>query len=70
LVLLRELFELLSFGELIEGHLADACGKNIQPPLADLLRQSGYSRLADYQNVNDAERLSQNRPYVGGWHCR
>jgi hypothetical protein len=27
-------------------------------PLADLLRQSVYSRLADYENVNDAERLS------------
>ncbi|HUS96475.1 MAG TPA: IS1380 family transposase, partial [Hyphomicrobiaceae bacterium] len=27
--------------------------------LADLLRQSGYSRLAGYEDMNDAERLSQ-----------
>ena len=27
--------------------------------LADLLRQSVYSRLAGYEDVNDAERLSQ-----------
>ena len=29
-------------------------------PLADLLRQSIYSRLAGYEDVNDAERLSQD----------
>jgi len=28
--------------------------------LADLLRQSVYSRLAGYEDVNDAERLSQD----------
>src|ERR1035437_3998954 len=46
LVLVRELDERLGFGELIERHLADARGKNTQLPLADLLRQSVYSRLA------------------------
>ena len=35
-------------------------GKNIQLPLADLLRQSIYSRLAGYEDVNDAARLSQD----------
>ena len=60
LVLVRELDERLGFGELIERHLADARGKNIQLPLADLLRQSVYSRLAGYEDVNDAERLSQD----------
>jgi hypothetical protein len=60
LVLMRELDERLGFGELIERHLADARGKNTQLPLADLLRQSVYSRLAGYEDLNDAERLSQD----------
>jgi hypothetical protein len=47
-------------GELIDRHLADPRGKNTQLPLADLLRQSIYSRLAGYEDVNDAERLSQD----------
>ena len=55
-----ELDERLGFGELIERHLADARGKNIQLPLADLLRQSVYSRLGGYEDLNDAARLSQN----------
>jgi hypothetical protein len=29
-------------------------------PLADLLRQSIYSRMAGYEDVNDAERLAQD----------
>src|ERR1700730_711231 len=60
LLLVRELDERLGLGELIERHLADARGKNTQLPLADLLRQSVYSRLAGYEDVNDAERLSQD----------
>jgi hypothetical protein len=60
LVLVRELDERLGFGELIERHLADSRGKNSQLPLADLLRQSIYSRLAGYEDLNDAERLSQD----------
>ena len=32
----------------------------MQLPLADLLRQSVYSRIAGYEDVNDAERLSQD----------
>jgi DDE family transposase len=44
-----------------EKHLSDSRrGKNVQFPLADLLRQSTYSRLAGYEDVNDAERLSQD----------
>jgi len=49
--------ERLGLGELIERHLTDSRrGKNLQLPLADLLRQSVYSRLAGYGNVNDAVR--------------
>jgi Transposase DDE domain group 1 len=59
LVLVRELDERLGFGELIARHLADPRGKNSQLPLADL-RQSVYSRLAGYEDLNDAERLSQD----------
>jgi Transposase DDE domain group 1 len=60
LVLVRELDERLGFGELIARHLADPRGKNSQLALADLLRQSVYSRLAGYEDLNDAERLSQD----------
>src|SRR5271167_397656 len=61
LILVRELDERLGLSELMERHLSDARrGKNIQLPLADLLRQSIYSRLAGYADVNDAARLSQD----------
>ncbi len=60
LILVRELDERLGFGELIEQHLTDTRAKNTRLPLADLLRQSVYSRLAGYEDVNDAERLSQD----------
>ena len=60
LLLVRELDERLGFGELIERHLTDGRGKNTQLPLTDLVRQSVYSRLAGYDDVNDAERLSQD----------
>jgi Transposase DDE domain group 1 len=61
LVLVRELDERLGLSELMDRHLSDSRpGKNIQLPLADLLRQSIYSRLAGYADVNDAARLSQD----------
>ena len=60
LVLMRELDERLGFSELIEQHLTDLRGKNTQLPLADLLRQSVYSRMAGYEAVNDAERLAHD----------
>jgi hypothetical protein len=53
--------ERLGFGDLIAQHLTDSRrGNNTQLPLADLLRQSVYSRIVGYEDVNDAERLSQD----------
>ena len=60
LMLVRELDERLGVGELVERTLMDSRGRNTQLPLADLFRQSVYSRLAGYEDVNDAERLSQD----------
>src|SRR5260370_17307960 len=61
LILVRELDERLGFGDLIAQHLTDSRrGRNTQLPLADLLRQSVYSRIAGYEDVNDAERVSQD----------
>ena len=60
LVLVRELDERLGFSELIGQHLSDSRGKNTQLPLSDLLRQSIYSRMAGYEDVNDAERLAHD----------
>ena len=60
LLLVRELDERLGLSELIAEHLTDSRGKNTQLPMADLLRQAVYSRLAGYEDVNDAQRLSQD----------
>ena len=60
LILVRELDERSGFGELIEQHLTDPRRTNRQLPLADLLRQSVYRRLASYEDVNDAARLSRD----------
>ena len=60
LLLVRELDERLGFGQLIERHLSDKRGMNTQLLLTDLVRQSVYSRLAGYEDLNDAERLSQD----------
>lgn len=60
LILVRELDERLGFSELIQQRLTDSRGKDTQLPLADLLRQSVYSRLAGYEDVNDAQRLSHD----------
>jgi hypothetical protein len=62
LLLIRELDEHLGLSQLISDNLTDARhGKNTQlPPPDHLLRQSIYSRLAGYEDLNDAERLSQD----------
>ena len=59
LVLVRELDERLGLEAIITEHLSDSRhGLNTQFPLPDLLRQSIYSRLAGYEDLNDAARLS------------
>jgi hypothetical protein len=61
LLLPRELDERLGLTGLIEQHLTDPrTGHNRQFPLPDLFRQSIYSRLAGYEDTNDAERLAED----------
>lgn len=61
LLLVRELDERLGLNALIaENIMDDQRGKNTRLPFPDLLRQSIYSRFAGYEDVNDAEPLSQD----------
>ena len=61
LLLPRELDERLGLSALIERHLTDPrTGRNYQFPFPDLLRRSIYSRLAGYEDTNDAERLAED----------
>jgi len=66
----RELDEALGLTEMADDLLGDSrFGSNKQHRLLPLLRQSIYSRLAGYEDVNDAERLSVDpamRHVVGG----
>jgi len=66
----RELDGALGLTEMGEEVLADSrLGSNKQHKLVPLLRQSIYSRLAGYEDVNDAERLAIDpamRHVVGG----
>ena len=59
LLAVRELDEALDLTELAGLTLADTrTGRNIQHDQVALLRQSVYSRLAGYEDTNDAERLA------------
>ncbi len=66
----RELDEALGLTEMGENVLTDSrLGTNRQHLLVPLLRQSIYSRLAGYEDVNDAQRLAVDpamRHVVGG----
>ena len=66
----RELDEVLGLTESSSACLSEfRTGNNIRHSMAALLRQSVYSRLAGYEDVNDAERLSVDpvmRHVVGG----
>ena len=66
LLLVRELDERLGLTGLIQNHLVDSrTGRNAQFPLADLFRQSAYSRLAGYEDLNDATRLAREENLTG-----
>jgi hypothetical protein len=61
LVVVRELDERLRLTGLIQNQLVDSrTGRNIRYPLADLFRRSAYSRLAGYEDLNDATRLASD----------
>ncbi len=61
LLLPRELDERLGLNALIERRLADPrTGHNRQFSLPDLFSQSIYSRLAGYEDTNDADRLAED----------
>ena len=70
LLLHRELDDALGLTDMAAGMLGDPrTGRNGRHRLAGLLRQSIFSRLAGYEDVNDADRLRLDpvmRQLVGG----
>lgn len=57
----RELDDALGLTDLAANLIADPrIGKNGRHHLAGLLRQSIFSRLAGYEDVNDADRLRRD----------
>ena len=55
----HELGETLELTETATTCLQESrSGRNVQHPLVPLLRQAAYSRLAEYEDTNDAERPS------------
>ena len=61
LLAFREFDDALGLTEIAEDYLQESrTGRNILHHLVPLLRQSIYSRLAGYDDTNDAVRLSQD----------
>ena len=70
LLAFRELDDALDLTPIASDYLQESrSGRNIRHHLVPLLRQSIYSRLAGYDDTNDAERLSQDPAMrvVVGW---
>jgi len=66
----RELDDALGLAEMTTAHLKESrTGRNVQHQLVPLLRQSVYSRLAGYEDTNDAERLARDPAMrvIVGW---
>jgi len=64
LLALREFYDALGLTEIAEDYLQESrTGGNILHHLVPLLRQSLYSRLAGYDDTNDAVHLSKDLPY-------
>jgi len=66
----RELDDALGLTETATTCLQESRGgRNVQHQLVPLLRQSVYSRLAGYEDTNDAERLAQDPAMrvIVGW---
>ena len=60
LIAYRELESVLGLFESASRILLDRrTGRNVQHAIGNLLRQSVYSRLAGYEDVNDASRMSK-----------
>ncbi|MDE2861121.1 MAG: IS1380 family transposase [Chloroflexota bacterium] len=57
----RDLDDAMGLTEMVSEHLQESRGgRNVQHRLVGLLRQSVYSRLAGYEDTNDAVRLSDD----------
>lgn len=65
----REMDDALGLTEMATTYLGESRGRNVQHQLVPLLRQSVYSRLAGYEDTNDAERLALDPAMriVVGW---
>ena len=70
LLALREFDDALGLTDIAEVYLQESrTGRNIRHHLVPLLRQSIFSRLAGYDDTNDADRLAQDPAMrvVVGW---
>ena len=70
LLAFREFDDAFGLTEIAEDYLQESrTGRNILHHLVPLLRQSIYSRLAGYDDTNDAVRLSQDPAMrvIVGW---